>query len=97
LLPLEFLPGGTLAKWRRDVWAGVFFIAMFLLIAVELRPAAGPTHHGNAPLVTAIVLFIFFGGATFWMKSYFAKRAQRKLELAGPAAAIVAAPPTDVA
>jgi hypothetical protein len=83
LLPLEFLPGGTLARWRRDVWAIVFFIAMFLLIAVELRPAAGPTHHGNAPIVTAIVLFLFFGGSTFWMKSYFAKRAQRKVVLAG--------------
>jgi hypothetical protein len=90
LLPLEFLPGGTLAKWRRDVWAVVFFIAMFLLIAVELRPAAGPTHHGNAPVVTAIVLFLLFGGATFWMKSYFAKRAHRKSELA------VSPPPLEI-
>ena len=96
LLPLEFLPGGTLAKWRRDVWAGVFFVAMFLLIAVELRPAAGPTHHGNAPIVTAIVLFLIFGGATFWMKSYFAKRAQRKVILAGPVTEMLSSPPKEI-
>jgi hypothetical protein len=96
LLPLEFLPGGTLAKWRRDVWAGVFFVAMFLLIAVELRPAAGPTHHGNAPIVTAIVLFLIFGGATFWMKSYFAKRAERKVILAGPVTEMLSSPPKEI-
>jgi hypothetical protein len=78
MLPLEFMPGGTLLRWRKDVWVIVFFIAMFLLIEVELNPASGPTHHGGAPIVTAVVLFVGFGGATWWMRSYFAKRVAAK-------------------
>jgi hypothetical protein len=79
LLPLEFMPGGTLAKWRKDVWAIVFFVAVFLLVEVELRPAAGPTHPGGAPIVTALVLFAIFGGGTFWMRHFFAKRKAAKV------------------
>jgi hypothetical protein len=78
LLPLEFMPGGTIAKWRKDVWAIVFFVAVFLLVEVELRPAAGPTHPGGAPIVTALVLFAIFGGGSFWMRHYFAKRKAAK-------------------
>jgi hypothetical protein len=72
LLPLTGLPGGNLVKWRRDVWAGVFFVALFLLISVELRPSSGPTHPGGAPIFTAIVLFLAFGGLSFGARSYFA-------------------------
>jgi hypothetical protein len=78
LLPLEFMPGGTLAKWRKDVWAVVFFIALFLLVEVELRPAAGPTHPGGAPIATVVVLFAIFGGGTFFMRHFFAKRKIKK-------------------
>lgn len=74
LLPLEGLPGGSLVKWRRDVWVGVFFIAVFLLISVELRPASGPTHPGGAPIFTAIVLFLAFGGLSFGARAYFNQR-----------------------
>jgi hypothetical protein len=78
LMPLEFMPGGALLKWRKDVWAIVFFVALFLLVAVELNPDSGPTHHGGAPVVTAIVLFVGFGGSTWLMRRYFIKRAAAK-------------------
>ena len=78
LMPLEFMPGGALLKWRKDVWAVVFFVALFLLVAVELNPDSGPTHHGGAPVVTAIVLFVGFGGSTWLMRRYFIKRAAAK-------------------
>ena len=70
----------------------MFFIALFLLIEVELNPASGPTHHGGAPIVTAIVLFVGFGGSTWLMRRYFAKRLAAKsatpaLESATPALA----------
>lgn len=78
LIPLEFMPGGALLKWRKDVWAIVFFVALFLLVAVELNPDSGPTHHGDAPVVTAIVLFVGFGGSTWLMRRYFIKRAAAK-------------------
>jgi hypothetical protein len=60
------------------VWAIVFFVALILLVAVELNPDSGPTHHGGAPVVTAIVLFVGFGGSTWLMRRYFIKRAAAK-------------------
>jgi hypothetical protein len=81
LMPLQFMPGGALLRWRKDVWAIVFFVALFLLVEVELNPDSGPTHHGGAPIVTAIVLFVGFGGATWMMRRYFIKRGATKKEL----------------
>ena len=78
LLPLEGLSGGTLVKWRRDVWAAVFALAVFLLISVELHPASGPAHHGGAPIATAIILFIGFGALSFGTRWYFAQRKLQK-------------------
>jgi hypothetical protein len=92
LLPLEFMPGGQLLRWRKDVWAIVFFVALFLLVEVELNPASGPTHHGGAPIVTAIVLFIGFGGSTWLMRRYFAKRVAPKFFAPALASATALAP-----
>ncbi len=85
MLPLRGLPGGTLVGWRRDAWAGVCFLALFLLIQVELFPASGPTHSGGAPVVTAAVLFVAFGALSFGFRGYFQRRER--------AAATVAPPP----
>jgi hypothetical protein len=74
LLPLEGLPGGHLSKWRKDVWGVIFFIALFLLIEVELNPASGPTHPGGAPVVTAIILFVIFGGLSIGLHRFFVRR-----------------------
>lgn len=74
LLPLEGLPGGHLSKWRKDVWGVIFFIALFLLIEVELNPDSGPTHPGGAPVVTAIILFVVFGGLSFGLHRFFTRR-----------------------
>lgn len=81
LIPLRGLPGEHLSKWRKDVWALIFFISLFLLIEVELRPASGSTHTGAAPIVTIIVLFLFFGGSTVAMRVFFAKRKALKEEI----------------
>jgi hypothetical protein len=94
LIPLRGLPGEHLSKWRKDVWALIFFISMFLLIEVELRPASGPTHTGAAPVVTIIVLFLFFGGSTFAMRAYFAKRKSLKEDVP-VSQSVTAAPDVD--
>jgi hypothetical protein len=78
LLPLEGMPGGHLSKWRKDVWGVIFFIALFLLIEVELNPASGPTHPGGAPVMTAIVLFVIFGGLSVGLHRYFVRRSASK-------------------
>jgi hypothetical protein len=74
LLPLRFLPGGTLFKWNRLAWAALFGIASFGVVAIMLRPSSGPARPGSAPLVTAIVLFVLFGGVSVAFREYFARR-----------------------
>ena len=74
LLPLRFLPGGTLAKWHRGVWAAMFGVALFGIVAIMLRPSSGPARPGSAPVITAIVLFVVFGGGSVAFREYFARR-----------------------
>jgi hypothetical protein len=74
LMPLRFLPGGTLIEWNRGAWAATFGIAVFGLIEVELRPQSASAHPGSAPVVTAVVLFVFFGGITAGLRWYFSRR-----------------------
>lgn len=84
LLPLEGLPGGHLSKWRKDAWGAIFFIALFLLIEVELNPDSGPTHPGGAPIVTAIVLLVVFGGLSIGLHRFFTRRDHPKESQAPP-------------
>ncbi len=72
LLPLRFLPGGTLFRWNKVAWAAMFGIAAFGVVAIMLRPSSGPARPGSAPLVTAIVLFVLFGGVSVAFRQYFA-------------------------
>jgi hypothetical protein len=74
LLPIVGMPGRQLASWRRDAWFGVYALAVFLLLQVELNPDSGPTHRGGAPWVTAVSLFLLFGGGTLAMRWYFARK-----------------------
>ena len=77
LLPLRFLPGATLARWSRIAWGLVFGLATFGLLEVMLRPQSSAAHPGNAPLVTAIVLFTLFGGLSVGFRAYFSMRKRR--------------------
>ena len=77
LLPLRFLPGGTLVDWSRAAWAVMFGIAVFGLLEVELRPQSTAAHPGKAPIVTAIVLFVLFGGVSIGLRAYFSMRKRR--------------------
>ena len=64
LLPLKSLQGGRLIAWHRAVWAVIFAIAVFGLVQVLLHPEQGAVHPSQAPLVTAIILFLGFGGGS---------------------------------
>jgi hypothetical protein len=52
-------------------WAITFGIAVFGLLEVELRPQSTAAHPGKAPIVTAIVLFVLFGGLSVGLHVYF--------------------------
>ncbi len=85
LLPLSFLPGGSLLAWSRAVWAGIFGLAVFGLLEVELRPQSTAAHPGKAPIVTAIVLFVLFGSISVGLRVYFNARKRRATEAKAPA------------
>jgi hypothetical protein len=74
LLPLRFLPGGILFKWSRTVWAMLMGIALFGIVAIMLNPSSAPVNNGSAPIVTIIVLFVVFGGASVVFRQFFASR-----------------------
>src|SRR5207253_1630572 len=88
-IPLRFLPGGKVYAWDRRAWAVVFAIALYGLVQVMLRPEARPTHPGAAPIVTVLVLFAGFGGASVAFQQHFARKQKR---LAAAAAAVPPAP-----
>jgi hypothetical protein len=78
LFPLRFLPGGTLAGWSRVAWTLCFGVALFGLVHVMLRPESAAAHPGNAPLVTAIVLFVVVGGMSVAFRVYFERRRRQR-------------------
>jgi VHL beta domain len=73
MIPLRFLPGGTLAAWHRGVWAAVTLVVTFAFIEIMLNPARGG-HPGTAALGTVIVLFVIFGGGSVAFAAYFARK-----------------------
>ncbi len=82
LLPLNFMQGGTLAKWHKGAWAAVYAVTTFGFIQALLQPGSAVSHHGSAPLVTALILFVGFGGFSIAFYLYFdvKKRASEKAE-----------------
>jgi len=74
LIPLRFLPGSTLFQWNRVVWAIMFTVSIFGVVGIMLNPSSGPARPGSAPVVTAVVLFVVFGGLSVGFRQYFSKR-----------------------
>lgn len=68
------MPGHRLASWHRGAWAAVFFIAVFGLVQVMLRPGSGLGHPGTAPVATVVTLFLAFGAASVGFSLYWARR-----------------------
>ena len=73
MIPLRFLPGGTLAAWHRGVWAAVTLVVTFAFVEIMLNPARGG-HPGKAALGTVIALFVIFGGGSVAFAAYFARK-----------------------
>ena len=76
LFPLRFLPGEKLKSWHVSAWAATFVATLFVLVQVLLRPhstSSGPSH---TPLVTTIVLFALFAGASLMFREHFARKSR---------------------
>jgi hypothetical protein len=81
LVPLSFLEGEHLWKWRRAVWIGFYAIVMFAFLHIVVHPEfAG--RKTDIPLVTWLAMFIGFSvvSVSFW--SYFRFRPSAKRETA---------------
>lgn len=77
LLPLRFLPGGTVKEWNPRVWFALFAVAVFALVEFVIRsPASSGGHHSG--LVVTIVLFAVFAGVSVGFREYFAARWRRE-------------------
>ena len=87
LLPLNFLPGGTLASWHRGAWAAVFAVVTFSFVEIMLDPGTNAGHRGHGALATVIVLLVFFGGGSIAFAGYFARKRRKKAAAESGAAA----------
>lgn len=73
LLPLRFLAGWTLIRWRKAVWAAAFVLALFGVIALLARSPVSPAAH-TSPLTATIGFFAAFGGGSVVFRSYFDRK-----------------------
>lgn len=73
LFPLRFLPGHALKEWSTPIWAMTFVVTLFGVVDVLIlsSQSSGDNH---APLLTTVLLFVIFGGATVGLREYFARR-----------------------
>jgi len=77
LLPLRFLPGGTIREWNPRAWLAIFGVAVFALVEFVIRsPASSGAHHSG--LILTIVLFVVFAGVSVGFREYFAARWRRE-------------------
>ena len=74
LLPLRFLPGGTIVDWNRIAWGAIASIALFVLLEVMVFPAHHTGHSRTTPLATTLALFASFAVASLLFRQYFAMR-----------------------
>jgi hypothetical protein len=78
LLPLRFLPGGTIVDWNRVAWGAIASIALFVLLEVMVFPAHHAAHSRTTPLATTVALFVAFAVASLLFRQYFAMRHRAK-------------------
>jgi hypothetical protein len=72
LVPLRFLRGERIYKWRRGVWFVLFTAAAFAFSYILLNPATGFLGNTRAsPLIPAVLLFVSFGVVSVLFWAYF--------------------------
>lgn len=77
MLPLRFLPGGTIKEWSTGAWVALFGFSLFALVDFVVRsPGARSVNH--SPFVLTVILFVVFGGLSVGVREYFARRWRRE-------------------
>jgi hypothetical protein len=78
LLPMRFLAGASVYRWRRAVWVALYGAGLFTFLHVLVAPQAGYLAELDpAGLVIACVAFVAFGAASILFWAYFRYRPAR--------------------
>jgi hypothetical protein len=84
LLPLRFLPGAAVFAWSRRTWTVLFVAGFFGFLHILVNPQSGYlADTARTPMLTVVLLFVFFGAVSVALWAYFLFRPGR----ADPAAA----------
>jgi hypothetical protein len=75
MIPIRGLPGFTIRRWSWSVWVIGFFLAVFGLFEILLRP--GVAGHGHRPLILSVALFVGFGIASIVFHEHFENKKRR--------------------
>jgi hypothetical protein len=73
LVPLRFLEGHNLVRWRRGLWAAVQGLAIFAFLQLLVRPGAAYGRHSGS-VVAIVIVFVGFGAASVAFWGFFARR-----------------------
>jgi Kef-type K+ transport system membrane component KefB len=78
LLPLRFLKGEPIFRWRKWLWAILYAIGLFGFITVLINPVNGfLTPSKQTSVATSIGLFVVFGIVSVLFWGYFRFRPAR--------------------
>ena len=78
LLPMRFLPGHPLYRWRRAMWFPLFALAIFGYLLILVDPANGYlSDDSRAPLLIGVIFLVVFGIVSLGTWAYFRFRPAR--------------------
>jgi hypothetical protein len=81
LMPLRFMDGHHLFRWRGGYWTAMYLVGLFGLVHVLLHPKTAPHGSDNAFTVTrALLLFVAFGLASLVFWAYFRPRRSQMVQ-----------------
>jgi hypothetical protein len=78
LLPLRFLPGHPLYRWRRAMWFPLFALAVFGYLLILVDPANGYlSDDSRTPMLIGVIFLVVFGAISIGTWAYFRFRPKR--------------------
>jgi hypothetical protein len=78
LLPMRFLPGHPLYRWRKSMWFALFALAIFGYLLILVDPANGYlSSSSQGPMIIGIAFLVGFGIVSIGTWAYFRYRPAR--------------------
>jgi hypothetical protein len=78
LLPMRFLPGHPLYRWRKSMWFALFTLAVFGYLLILVDPANGYlSSTSTGPMIIGIAFLVGFGIVSIGTWAYFRYRPAR--------------------